>query len=64
MRSAKLEKKNADFIVLNSTKIPGTTFQSDENQITIISSKGKKDYEKKNKSQVARDIVDELSSIL
>lgn len=61
---AKLEKKNADFIVLNSTKIPGTTFQSDENQITIISSKGKKDYEKKNKSQVARDIVDELSSIL
>ena len=61
---AKLEKKNADFIVLNSTKIPGTTFQSDENQITIISSKGKKVYEKKNKSQVARDIVDELSSIL
>mgnify|MGYP001748419299 FL=1 len=26
----KLEKKNADFIVLNSTRIPGTTFQADE----------------------------------
>ncbi|MDR0186502.1 MULTISPECIES: bifunctional phosphopantothenoylcysteine decarboxylase/phosphopantothenate--cysteine ligase CoaBC [Prevotella] len=60
----KLERKNADFIVLNSTKIPGTTFQSDENQITIISRKGKKKYEKKKKMQVAHDIVDELSAIL
>ena len=32
----KLEKKNADFIVMNSTRNPGTTFQSDENQITIM----------------------------
>ena len=60
----KLEKKNADFIVLNSTRIPGTTFRSDENQISIISSKGKKDYEKKPKSLVARDIIDELAAIL
>ena len=60
----KLEKKNADFIVLNSTHIPGTTFRSDENQISIISSNGKKDYEKKPKSLVARDIIDELAAIL
>ena len=60
----KLEKKNADFIVLNSTRIPGTTFKSDENQISIISSNGKKDYEKKPKSLVARDIIDELAAIL
>ncbi len=60
----KLEKKNADFIVLNSTRIPGTTFRSDENQISIISSNGKKDYEKKPKSLVARDIIDELAAIL
>ncbi len=56
----KLKKKNADFIVLNSTRIPGTTFGTDENQITIISKEGKKDYEKKPKTEVARDIVDEL----
>ena len=37
----KLEKKNADFIVMNSTRNPGTTFQSDENQITIIHKEGK-----------------------
>ncbi len=60
----KLEKKNADFIVLNSTRIPGTTFQADDNQITIINKEGKKSYAKKSKAEVARDIVDELVSIL
>ena len=60
----KLEKKNADFIVLNSTRIPGTTFQSDDNQITIINKEGKKSYAKKPKAEVARDIIDELVSIL
>lgn len=60
----KLEKKNADFIVLNSTRIKGTTFQSDENQITIISKKEKKAYEKKKKTDVAFDIINELVSIL
>ena len=60
----KLEKKNADFIVLNSTRIPGTTFQADDNQITIINKEGKKSYAKKPKTEVARDIVDELVSIL
>ena len=60
----KLEKKNADFIVLNSTRIPGTTFQADDNQITIINKEGKKRYAKKSKTEVARDIIDELVSIL
>ena len=60
----KLEKKNADFIVLNSTRIPGTTFQADDNQITIINKEGKKSYAKKSKTEVARDIINELVSIL
>lgn len=60
----KLEKKNADFIVLNSTRIPSTTFQADDNQITIINKEGKKSYAKKPKTEVARDIIDELVSIL
>ena len=60
----KLEKKNADFIVLNSTRIPGTTFQSDDNQITIINKEGRKSYAKKPKTEVARDIIDELVSVL
>ena len=60
----KLERKKADFIVLNSTRIPGTTFQSDDNQITIISKDRKKVYDKKPKSEVARDIINELVSLL
>ncbi len=60
----KLEKKNADFIVLNSTRILGTTFQADDNQISIINKEGKKSYAKKPKTEVARDIIDELVSIL
>ncbi len=60
----KRKKKNADFIVLNSTRNPGTTFRTDENQITIISEKGKKEYEKKPKTEVARDIIDELACLL
>ncbi len=60
----KRKKKNADFIVLNSTRNPGTTFRTDENQITIISEKGKKEYEKKPKTEVAGDIIDELAQLL
>ena len=60
----KRQKKNADFIVLNSTRNPGTTFRTDDNQITIISEKGKKEYEKKPKTEVAKDIINELAKIL
>lgn len=60
----KLERKNLDFIVLNSLRNEGTCFQSDENQITIISHQGQKDYPRKPKSEVATDIVNELASIL
>lgn len=60
----KLERKNLDFIVLNSLRNEGTCFQSDENQISIISRQGQKDYPRKPKSEVATDIVNELASIL
>ena len=60
----KLEKKNLDFIVLNSLRNKGTCFQSDENQISIISREGKRDYPKKSKVDVARDIIDELQERL
>ena len=61
---SKLERKNFDFIVLNSLRNEGTCFRSDQNQISIISRKGKKDFPKKAKSEVAKDIVDELGAIV
>jgi phosphopantothenoylcysteine decarboxylase/phosphopantothenate--cysteine ligase len=57
----KLDKKNLDFIVLNSLRNEGTCFRSDENQISIISRDGQQDYERKAKADVARDIIDELA---
>ena len=56
----KLQKKNLDFIVLNSLQNRGTCFQSDENQISIIAQDGRRDYAKKSKKEVAVDIIDEL----
>ena len=60
----KLARKNFDFIVLNSLQNAGTCFRTDENQITIISRKGKKEFDKKSKVKVAQDIIDELLSVL
>ena len=60
----KLEKKNLDFIVLNSLKNEGTCFRSDENQISIINRNGQLDFEKKPKQQVAVDIIDYLANSL
>ena len=60
----KLDKKNLDFIVLNSTRNEGTTFRSDDNKIEIITKTASKKYGKKNKRDVASDIVDELAVFL
>lgn len=60
----KLKKKNFDFIVLNSTKNEGTTFQSDYNQVVIMSENETKHFDKKPKSEVAADIINELENIL
>ena len=60
----KLARKNFDFIVLNSLQNAGTCFRTDENQTTIISRKGKKEFDKKSKVKVAQDIIDELLSVL
>lgn len=60
----KLERKNFDFIVLNSLRNEGTCFQSDENQVSIISRQGQKDFDRKPKNEVATDIVNELTAIL
>lgn len=61
---AKLERKNFDFIVLNSLRNEGTCFRSDQNQISIINRNGRKDFPKKAKDEVATDIVDELSGMI
>lgn len=61
----KLEKKNFDFIVLNSLNDKGAGFGFDTNKITIISKGGKsQEFPLKSKQEVAIDIIDKLCAIL
>lgn len=57
---AKLKKKNFDFIVLNSLRDQGAGFRTDTNKISIISNEGRMDYPLKTKTEVAKDIVNNL----
>ena len=57
----KLQKKNLDFIVLNSLNDKRAGFQHDTNKIRIIKSESDiKVYPLKSKTEVAIDIVDEI----
>ena len=57
----KLNRKNADFIVLNSTADEGAGFGTDTNKITVFERGGKKhNFGLKSKAEVASDIVDLL----
>ena len=60
----KLERKNFDFIVLNSLNDAGAGFRHDTNKISIIDRKGRKDYSLKPKQEVAQDIIDHLAAVL
>ncbi len=60
----KLQKKNADFIVLNSLRNEGTCFRTDDNQIEIIGRDFRHAYPKKSKADTAVDIVNELELVV
>ena len=58
---SKLKRKNLDFIVLNSLRDAGAGFSHNTNKISIIFSKNNvKEFDLKNKDDVAKDIVNEL----
>ena len=55
----KMEKKNLDFIVLNSLRDAGAGFQCDTNKVTVIGKQGEPmEIPCKPKIEVAADIVD------
>ena len=60
---AKLERKNLDFIVLNSLQDDGAGFKTDTNKISIISREETKTYQLKSKKEVAQDILKEVISL-
>ncbi|MBP7556390.1 MAG: bifunctional phosphopantothenoylcysteine decarboxylase/phosphopantothenate--cysteine ligase CoaBC [Chitinophagaceae bacterium] len=61
----KLEKKNADMIVLNSLRDSGAGFGHDTNKVTLMLRNGEtKTFETKSKTEVAADIIDTLTANL
>lgn len=60
----KLERKNLDFIVLNSLNDKGAGFRHDTNKITIIDKENVIEFPLKNKKEVATDIINHLAEIL
>lgn len=54
----KLQRKNLDFIVLNSLRDEGAGFGYDTNKVTIIDRTGSKTFPLKSKREVAVDILD------
>tara|TARA_B100000902_G_scaffold395817_1_gene455242 strand:- start:2639 stop:3844 length:1206 start_codon:yes stop_codon:yes gene_type:complete len=61
----KLKKKKMDMIILNSIRDNGSTFGYETNKITIIDKKlNIKNYNLKNKSEVANDIVEKIIEMI
>ena len=61
----KLERKNLNFIVMNSLRDKNAGFQVDTNKVTILTDKGETlEGECKSKRDVAHDIVDVLHNYL
>ncbi|MBC7759885.1 MAG: bifunctional phosphopantothenoylcysteine decarboxylase/phosphopantothenate--cysteine ligase CoaBC [Phormidesmis sp. FL-bin-119] len=61
----KLEKKNLDFIVLNSLRDDGAGFKNDQNKVTIIDNKlSKESFLLKSKRDVAKDICKKVLDLL
>lgn len=57
----KLDKKNLDFIVLNTLEDEGAGFGKNTNKVTIISREGnKKSFALKPKKEVAKDIINSV----
>ena len=60
----KLQKKNLDFIVLNSLQDEGAGFRHNTNKVTFIDKEGETPFPLKSKKEVARDIVNKLVTII
>jgi phosphopantothenoylcysteine decarboxylase/phosphopantothenate--cysteine ligase len=61
---SKLERKNFDFIVLNSLRTEGAGFRGDTNVVTLIDHAGTEELPLMSKSDVAERIVDKIENLL
>lgn len=60
----KLVRKHLDFIVMNSLNDQGAGFQHDTNKITLIDALSMQEFPLKTKTEVAKDIIDRMVSVM
>jgi len=60
----KLERKNLDFIVLNSLRDEGAGFGYDTNKVTLIDRNGSQELPLQSKKDVAKAIISKLAGLL
>ncbi len=60
----KLQKKNFDFVVLNSLRDAGAGFRGDTNKVTLLDASGVEELPLLSKSEVAERIVDRIEQLL
>ena len=59
----KLQRKNLDYIVMNSLRDAGAGFGTDTNKVTILGADGsRRDVGLRSKQEVAREIVSTVTS--
>ena len=59
----KLERKNFDFVVLNSLRDKGAGFGGDTNKVTLIDRNGREEHPLMSKREVAAAIVDKIERL-
>ena len=59
----KLQRKNFDFVVLNSLQDAGAGFRGDTNKVTLIDRNGSEEHPLMSKRNVAKVIVDKIENI-
>ncbi len=59
----KLQRKNFDFVVLNSLQDAGAGFRGDTNKVTLIDRNGNEEHPLMSKREVAKIIVDKIEII-
>ena len=59
----KLQRKNLDFVVLNSLQDAGAGFRGDTNKVTLIDRNGSEEHPLMSKRDVAKVIVDKIETI-
>ncbi|NGP44307.1 bifunctional phosphopantothenoylcysteine decarboxylase/phosphopantothenate--cysteine ligase CoaBC [Bacillaceae bacterium SIJ1] len=60
----KLKKKNLDLVVANSIAGPNSAFQSDENEVTMITEDMEKPLQRMSKQRVAEELIREIYQLM